>query len=66
MSFVVSVEAVIEAHDEILANKGGLQGFAQSGKGGLESALQRVENHMRYAQINDVFEIAALYASSTS
>jgi len=53
---------VITIHDEILAKYGGLPGFAGGGRGGVEAAIQRVENHVFYAGLNDVFGIAAAYA----
>ncbi|GLQ90984.1 type II toxin-antitoxin system death-on-curing family toxin [Dyella flagellata] len=53
---------VITIHDEILAKYGGLSGFASGGRGGVEAAIQRVENHVFYAGLNDVFGIAAAYA----
>jgi len=61
MSVVISTEFVITIHDNILANQGGLAGFAQRGEGGLASTLQRVENHIVYGGTSNVFEIAALY-----
>jgi death-on-curing protein len=42
---VLELEYVITAHDEILRDLGGLGGFASGGRGGVESALVRVENH---------------------
>lgn len=56
------VEYVITIHDEIIAEFGGLPGFAGGGRGGVESALARVEHHAAYAGVNDVFAVAALYA----
>lgn len=55
---------VITVHDEIIANLGGLPGFAGPGRGGLEAALARVENHAIYAGLDDVLGIAALYAEA--
>jgi len=57
----ISIKSVLSIHDKILMRYGGLAGFSQGGEGGLQSALQRVENHMLYNQVNNVFEIAALY-----
>ncbi|WP_261318313.1 type II toxin-antitoxin system death-on-curing family toxin [Burkholderia cepacia] len=34
------------------------------GRGGVESALHRVENHAHYAGLDDVFGIAATYATA--
>nr|WP_218905038.1 type II toxin-antitoxin system death-on-curing family toxin [Paraburkholderia bryophila] len=57
----MEIEYVITAHDEILRDLGGLGGFAGGGRGGVESALARVENHATYNGIDDVFGIAAMY-----
>jgi len=57
----ISIKSVLFIHDRILARYGGLAGFSKSGEDGLQSALQRIENHMLYNQVNNVFEIAALY-----
>ncbi|WP_322065751.1 Fic family protein [Burkholderia ubonensis] len=43
---------------------GGLGGFAHGGRGGVEAALHRVENHAHYAGLDDVFGIAATYATA--
>ncbi|QAU22578.1 type II toxin-antitoxin system death-on-curing family toxin [Dyella sp. M7H15-1] len=59
---MLDLEYVIAVHDEILAKYGGLPGFANGGRGGVEAAIQRVENHIFYADLNDVFGIAAAYA----
>lgn len=59
---MLEIEYVITAHDEILRDLGGLGGFAGGGRGGVESALVRVENHAVYDGVNDVFGIAAMYA----
>lgn len=58
---MLEIEYVITAHDEILADMGGLAGFAGAGRGGVESALARVDNHAIYNGIDDVFGIAAMY-----
>lgn len=60
----LDVDFVVAVHDEIIAETGGLQGFAGGGRGGVESALQRVSNHAQYAQLDDVFGIAAMYATA--
>lgn len=52
---------VIATHDEIIAELGGLAGFAQGGPGGVEAALQRIVHHTYYAGLDDAFSIAALY-----
>ncbi|AOJ93120.1 MULTISPECIES: type II toxin-antitoxin system death-on-curing family toxin [Burkholderia cepacia complex] len=59
---MLDIEYVIETHDEILEELGGLPGFAGAGRGGVEAALARVENHAIYNGINDIFGIAAMYA----
>lgn len=61
---MLDVGFVVAVHDEIIATFGGLAGFAGGGIGGVESALARVENHAAYAGLDDVFEIAALYAEA--
>lgn len=53
---------VIEVHDAIVHELGGLPGLAGGSQDRLESALARIENHAAYAGVNDVFGIAALYA----
>jgi len=55
---------VVTVHDEIIEETGGLPGFASGGLGGVESALQRVSNHMLYAGLADVFGAAAMYAEA--
>jgi death on curing protein len=57
---VLELDYVITTHDEILAELGGLPGFAAGGRGGVEPALTRVENHAYYNGIDDVFGIAAM------
>lgn len=58
----LELDFVIAIHDEIIAEFGGLPGFAASGRGGVESALQRIENWAVYEGLDDVFAIAAMYA----
>jgi death-on-curing protein len=53
---------VLQIHDEILRDEPGLAGFAGPGFAGLESALARIENWATYANLNDVFGTAAMYA----
>ena len=60
----LDLDFVITVHDEIIADMGGLTGFAGGGIGGVEAALQRVENHAHYGGLNDAFGIAALYAEA--
>lgn len=59
---LLDAKYVTTIHDEIIAELGGLPGLAGGQIGPLESALARIENHATYAEINDVFGIAALYA----
>jgi death-on-curing protein len=56
----IDAQQVIEIHDLILRQEPGLAGG--HGIGPLEGALARVESRMLYAQLDDVFEIAAMYA----
>lgn len=53
---------VLQIHEEILREEPGLAGFAGPGFGGLESALTRVDNWAAYANLNDVFGTASMYA----
>ena len=53
---------VLQIHEEILREEPGLGGFAGPGFAGLESALTRVDNWATYANLNDVFGTAAMYA----
>lgn len=55
----LSTQEIIETNEDILMNAPGLKGTPDVGK--LESALMRVDNHIMYAQMDDLFEIAALY-----
>lgn len=59
---MLDADYVITIHDEIIREFEGLDGFAHAGRGGVESALARVENHITYQEVDDVFAIAALYA----
>ncbi|WP_321784852.1 type II toxin-antitoxin system death-on-curing family toxin [Burkholderia pyrrocinia] len=59
---MLDLDYVITIHDEIIRDLGGLSGFAHAGRGGVEAALHRVENHVHYAGLDDVFGIAATYA----
>ena len=55
-------ERVIEINAYILENEPGMKGAADSNK--LQGALGRIDNAIVYLGLNDVFEIAAKYASS--
>jgi death-on-curing protein len=61
---VFDVDFVVAIHDEIIREFDGLPGLAGGGLGAVESALSRVENHVLYAGLNDVFGIAAMYAEA--
>ncbi len=61
---MLDVDFVIAIHDEIIAEFGGRAGFAGSGRGGVESALMRVNNRIEYAGLNDALGIAGLYAEA--
>ncbi|WP_240922320.1 type II toxin-antitoxin system death-on-curing family toxin [Burkholderia cepacia] len=61
---MLDLDYVVTIHDEIIRDLGGLSGFAHAGRGGVESALHRVENHAHYAGLDDVFGIAATYATA--
>jgi death-on-curing protein len=57
---MLSAKDVMAIHDLVLAEEGGLSG--DHGLGAVEGALARVVNHIDYAGMDDVFEIAAMYA----
>ena len=57
----LELDFVIAIHDEIIAEFGGLPGFAAGGRGGVESALQRIQNRALYEGLDDVFAIGAMY-----
>lgn len=60
MSFVTLDAGLVEAiHDEVL-NPGELPGRARDKS--LDGALARVENRLAYGMIEDVFDLAAMYA----
>jgi|SRR5690625_999372 len=59
---MLDIDYVITIHDEIIKNFGGLPGYGRGGLGAIESALARIESHMLYEGVDDVFAIAALYA----
>lgn len=55
-------ERVIEINTFILENEPGMKGSVDLAK--LQGALGRIDNAIVYAGLDDVFEIAARYASS--
>jgi|SRR5690625_1501152 len=59
---MLDISYVITIHDEIIKNFGGLPGYGRGGVGAIESALARIESHIHYEDVADVFLIAALYA----
>lgn len=61
---LLDLDQVIAVHDAIIERYGGIGGFANGGRGGVESALTRIEMHQLYGGIADVFSIAALYAAA--
>lgn len=57
---MIDAQKVMEIHDLILSEEPGLQG--NHGIGPVEGALSRVINRIEYLGLDDVFEIAAMYA----
>lgn len=57
---MIKADMVVEIHDLILSTEPGLAGG--HGRGPVEGALARVENHIQYAGLDDIFDIAAMYA----
>lgn len=57
-------ERVLEINAHILLTEKGLKGAPDIGK--LQGALGRIENAILYDNLDDVFEIAALYCESIS
>lgn len=58
-----SAEEIIALHDEVL-NRGELEGLA--GGKSLEGALSRIEFRLQYGMIEDVYDLAAMYAVAIS
>ena len=56
----ITPEMVMEIHDLILSTESGLDGG--HGIGPLEGALGRISSHLQYAEVEDIYEVAALYA----
>lgn len=61
---MIEADTVVAIHDAILATEPGLHGG--HGVGPLEGALGRVSNAIEYDGVDDVYEIAALYAVAIS
>jgi death-on-curing protein len=57
---MITADKVQEIHDYILSQEPGLHG--DHGRGALEGALSRVDAAVTYGGMDDVFEIAAMYA----
>ncbi|RNF35697.1 type II toxin-antitoxin system death-on-curing family toxin [Paracoccus methylarcula] len=60
---LLTAELVEAIHDEVL-NPGELPGMAMNKS--LDSALARVENRIAYGMVDDLFDIAAMYAMAIS
>ncbi|PRG29276.1 type II toxin-antitoxin system death-on-curing family toxin [Burkholderia multivorans] len=54
-------ELVVVIHDFILTHERGIKG---TNRGALEGALGRIENRRLYEDMDDVFEIAGMYAEA--
>ena len=64
MSFLLlSVDHIIAIHDEVLELHE-LQGMA--GDKSLEGALSRVDNRLKYGLVEDIYSLAASYATAIS
>ena len=64
MSFLLlPVDHIIAIHDEVL-EPNELQGMA--GDKSLEGALSRVDNRLKYGLIEDIYSLAASYATAIS
>jgi len=57
---MIDAKRVIEIHDSILSSEPGLHG--DHGIDPLEGALSRVSTRIDYEGLEDIFEIAAMYA----
>jgi death-on-curing protein len=54
-------ELVVVIHDFILTHEPGIQGM---NRGALEGALGRIEHRRMYEELDDLFEIAGMYAEA--
>ncbi|MGF6698022.1 death-on-curing protein [Paraburkholderia sp. MM5496-R1] len=59
---ILDAGMVVIVHDFILSREPGLVGTTN--RGTLEGALGRIENRIHYGGLEDVFEIAGLYAEA--
>ncbi|AJY33065.1 type II toxin-antitoxin system death-on-curing family toxin [Burkholderia pseudomallei] len=57
---ILDADLVVLVHDFILSREPGLDGHTN--RGALEGALGRIENRIHYEGLEDVFEIAGMYA----
>lgn len=57
---MINPRVVVQLHDAILEMEPGLAGMHDIGP--LEGALARVDNKIRYEGMEDIFDIAAMYA----
>lgn len=57
---MIGAKKILEIHDYIIEQEGGLRG--DHGIGAIEGALSRVVNRLMYECMDDVYEIAAMYA----
>lgn len=59
---MIDAALVIEIHEAILADEPGLHGMPDIGK--LEGALARIDNRQLYQGLDDIYDIAAMYAEA--
>ena len=59
---ILDVDPVVFVHNFILSEEPGLTG--STNRGALEGALGRIEHRILYECLQDVFEIAGLYAQA--
>ena len=57
---MITAEMVVEIHDLILSTEPGLSGCPSIGS--VEGALSRVQHRIDYEGLDDIFDIAAMYA----
>ncbi|EHV5556834.1 type II toxin-antitoxin system death-on-curing family toxin [Vibrio parahaemolyticus] len=61
---LLSIDDVIQIHDEILETEPGRIGY--HGDDSLGGALGRIENQVLYGDLEDIYEIAAFYVEAIS
>lgn len=64
MSFVLLSAEQVEALHDLVLNPGELTGRARDKS--LEGALSRVDNRLVYGMIDDIFDLAAAYATTVA